>query len=283
MSGVRIAPSARGERAAPDARVLLLGAGLAAVALSAWFQTVRDASSMSMPGAGLSLSDGARFTVEWGVMMAAMMLPSAAPMLMLYRTVSRRLAAGNDRVIPASLFAAVYLLLWLALGVPVYAAHVAVASASTRWPAFDAMVPYGVAATLVLAGAYQLTGAKHACLRHCESPLGFLMRRWRSGYGATLALAAKHAGYCIGCCWGLMVILVAVGAMSLPWVVAITVIVFAEKVLPRGWWTARVVGGVLIVLGLAVALRPELAGTMRGQGSGDGMPAMDHPMGMPMP
>lgn len=270
-------------RAAPGAGTLVLWAALAAVALSAWFQTVRDASSMSMPASQLSLSDGARFTLEWGVMMAAMMLPSAAPMLLLYRTVSRRLASQHDRVIPAALFAAVYLLLWLALGVPVYAAHVAVASASVRWPAFDALVPYLVAATLALAGAYQLTGAKQACLRHCESPLGFLMRRWRSGYGATLRLAAQHAGYCIGCCWGLMVILVAVGAMSLPWVVALTVIVFAEKVLPRGGRTARVVGGVLLMLALAVTLRPALVGTMRGHGKAGGMPAMNHPLGMPMP
>jgi predicted metal-binding membrane protein len=271
------------ERAAPGTGALVLGAGLAAVAMSAWFQTVRDASSMSMPGTGLSLSGGTRFTIEWGVMMAAMMLPSAAPMVMLYRTVSRRLAAQNDRVIPPALFAGVYLLLWLALGIPVYAAHVAVARASTRSPAFDAMIPYAVATTLALAGAYQLTAAKQACLRHCESPLGFLMRRWRSGYGATLRLAAQHAGYCIGCCWGLMAILVAVGAMSLPWVVAITVVVFAEKMLPRGWWTARLVGGALLALALAVALRPELAGTMRGQGSGGRMSKMEHARGMPMP
>jgi predicted metal-binding membrane protein len=270
-------------RAAPSTGALVLGAGLAAVAMSAWMQTVRDASSMSMPGAGLSPWEGTRFTVQWGVMMAAMMLPSAAPMVMLYRTVSRRLAAQNDRVIPPALFAAVYVLLWLALGVPVYLAHVAVGLASSRWPAFDATVPYAVAATLALAGTYQLTAAKQACLRHCESPLGFLMRRWRSGYGATLRLAAQHAGYCIGCCWGLMVILVAVGAMSLPWVVAVTVVVFAEKILPRGWWTARVVGGVLIVLALAVALRPQLAETMRGQGSGDAMSKTMNHAGTPMP
>jgi predicted metal-binding membrane protein len=118
---------------------------------------------------------------------------------------------------------------------------------------------------LVAAGVYQFTGAKHLCLRRCQSPLAFLMRRWRSGYGATLTLAVEHAGYCIGCCWGLMAILVAVGAMSTAWVLAITLVVFAEKVLLRGWRTARLVGVGLVVLGLAVALRPELAGTIRAQ------------------
>ncbi len=245
---------------------LVLVGGLAAVAVSAWIRVARDAASMpgmSMPGMAPSLGEGALFTVQWGVMMAAMMLPSAAPTILLYRTVSGRLAASGDRAIPAALFAAVYLLVWLALGVPVYAAHVAVASAAARWPRFDALVPYAVAAVLAAAGAYQLTGAKRACLRHCESPLGFLMRRWRSGYRATLRLAVDHAGYCVGCCWGLMAILVAAGAMSLPWVVAITVVVFAEKVLPRGWRTAQVVGVGLLVLAAAVALRPALALALR--------------------
>lgn len=259
----------------------LLGVGLAAVAVPAWILVLRDASSMPMPDAAPSVAAGARFTAQWGVMMAAMMLPSAAPTILLYRTVARRLSAGGDRVVPAALFAAVYLILWLLLGVPVYGAHVAVASAAARWPRFDALVPYLVAGVLAAAGAYQLTAAKRACLRHCESPLGFLMRRWRSGYVATLRLAAEHAGYCVGCCWGLMAILVAAGAMSLPWVVAITVVVFAEKVLPRGERTARVVGGALLVLAIAVALRPEMAGSIRAPGSRAGAHGMDHPMALP--
>ena len=82
---------------------------------------------------------------------------------------------------------------------------------------------------------------------------------------ATLRLAIGHAGYCIGCCWALMVILVAAGAMSISWVLAIAIVVFAEKVLPHGWRTARLVGVGLIALGFAVALRPGLAGIMRAE------------------
>lgn len=219
---------------------------------------------MSMTEAGPpSLAEGAAFTAQWGVMMTAMMLPSATPMILLYRTVSRRLSAGGDSAIPVALFAGVYLFVWLLLGVPVYAASVAMASVAARWPAFDAAMPYAIAAVLVAAGVYQLTDAKRVCLRHCEAPLGFLMRRWSSGYGATLRLAVEHAGYCVGCCWALMVILVTAGAMSIAWVLAIAAVVFAEKVLPRGWRTARLVGVGLIALGLAIALRPDLAGRMR--------------------
>jgi predicted metal-binding membrane protein len=248
---------------------LVLGAALLAVAAPAWLSVLRGASSMPMPspGASPSVSEGAGFVLRWGVMMTAMMLPSAAPMIMLYQTVSRRLSAERDRAIPPVLFAAVYLFLWLLFGVPVYGAYVATAALSARWQPFDAATPYAIAGVLVAAGVYQLTGAKRACLRHCESPLGFLMRRWRSGYAATLRLAVEHAGYCIGCCWGLMVILVAAGAMSTSWVLAITIVVFAEKVLPRGWRTARLVGVGLVMLGLAVALHPQLAGTMRAKGA----------------
>ena len=224
-----------------------------------------------MPMAGMetspSLAEGARFTAQWGVMMAAMMLPSAAPMILLYRTVTGRLPPYEDPSIPVVLFGGVYLLLWLLFGVPVYLASVAVTNLSFRSPALHAAMPYLLAGVLVAAGVYQLTELKRTCLRHCEQPLEFLMRQWRGGYRATLWLAVEHASYCIGCCWGLMVILVAAGAMSLPWVLAITVIVFAEKVLPRGGRTARLVGVALIVLGLAVALRPELASRLTPGGS----------------
>jgi predicted metal-binding membrane protein len=252
---------ARPRAAWPGAASLVLGA-----ALLAWVVMVRQMSAMEMsiPGAAPSLAEAAMFTVHWGVMMAAMMLSGAAPMILLYHTVSRRLSGQGDRVLPAPLFAGVYLLLWLAAGLPVYGGYVAVGWLAGRWPAFHAAAPYAVAAVLAAAGVYQFTAAKRACLRHCESPMEFLMRRWRSGYTATLGLAARHGAYCIGCCWGLMAILVAAGAMSLPWVTAITLVVLAEKVLPHAGWTARAVGAALLLLALAVALRPELAGTLRG-------------------
>ena len=250
---------------AASAATAVLGAALIVVAATAWLLVLRTGSSMSMagPGASPSVAEGAAFTAQWGVMMAAMMLPSAAPMILLYRTVSKRLSGDGDSSIPVALFAAVYLFLWLLLGVPVYGAYVAVSFLAGWWRPFDSAMPYAIAAILVAGGLYQFTEAKRACLHYCEAPLGFLMRRWRSGYATTLRLAVEHAFYCIGCCWALMVILVAAGAMSISWVLAIATVVFVEKVLPRGWRTARLVGASLIALGLAVALHPELAGTMR--------------------
>lgn len=249
---------------------LAAGSALLAVTVLAWVSVVRDAESMSLvaPGASPSVAEAAAFCAQWGIMMAAMMLPSAAPMILLYRTVSRRLSAEGDRVIPVALFTIVYLLLWTLFGLPVYGAYLAVAALAGRWPSLEAAIPYVLAGVLAAAGLYQLSHIKRTCLRHCESPLGFLMLRWRSSRVATLRLAAQHAGYCIGCCWGLMVILVTAGAMSLPWVLGISMVVFAEKLLPRGWWVAQVVGLGLIVLAIAVVLHPELAGALRGQSMG---------------
>ncbi|HYW32513.1 MAG TPA: DUF2182 domain-containing protein [Gemmatimonas sp.] len=250
---------------------LLAGAGtrnvvalmLLAAAIS-WWLVVRDSAAMVMPTAVASLPEAARYTIQWGVMMTAMMLPAAAPLILLYGTVSRRLSASGDKVISPSAFAAVYLLVWTLPGVPLYLAHVAIRGAAARWPAVETLSPYGVAAVLGIAGAYQFSNAKAACLRYCESPFGFLMKRWRSGYDATLRLALAHAGYCLGCCWGLMAILVVAGAMSLHWVLAITIAVSAEKLFPKGGRTSRFVGAVLVALAVAIAINPEIAAHMDG-------------------
>lgn len=249
------------------------GVALAGLLLSvtafAWLGVVRSAAMMPMPEMEpLSVAAMVEFTVQWGVMMTAMMLPSAAPMILLYGGASQRQRESGERVIPSEAFALTYVALWLLTGVPVYLAWVGVGELTERSITFTSAIPYAIAATLFVAGVYQLTPAKHACLRQCQSPVDFLMRRWRSGYLASLQLAATHAAYCIGCCWALMVLLVVAGAMSLPWVLAIALVVFAEKVLPGGDRTARITGIVLILAAIAVAIRPELAGVLRPHGHG---------------
>ena len=191
--------------------------------------------------------------------MAAMMLPSAVPMISLYGVLQRNPSSSTRRGIPIALFALIYLLTWLAFGLPVYIASAIVGS---QMELAD-VLPYALAVVLVAAGVYQLTPLKRACLRVCRSPLGFLMARSRTGYRGTLRLALEHAAYCVGCCWALMVVLVVAGAMSLQWVLLIAVIVAIEKLVPGGEWTARIVGGGLIVLGVAVAVNPELGMLLR--------------------
>ena len=255
-----------------DGGVLGVGIALLIVALVAWAGVIRKAVSGAAgmddmgntAGATLpSLADGAAFVGAWGVMMAAMMLPSAAPMILLYRTVSRSMAQSGQHAVLTLLFAATYSAVWLLFGIPVYLSSAAVAYAVRMNPAFEAALPYALGAVLVAAGAYQFAGIKRVCLKHCQNPLSFLMHRWRAGYGGTLRVGVAHALYCVGCCWGLMAVLVAAGAMGLPWVLGIAVIVFAEKVVPRGEQAARLVGIGLLILGAAVAVRPDLAVMLR--------------------
>jgi len=259
-----------GARAATwrDPRTVVLATILIAASAWAWFSVLhRPDGAMDMPGmpgmAAPALSGGVSFVAAWGVMMAAMMIPGAMPMFFLYRTVRRRLAGDGERAIPAELFAAAYLVAWTLTGIPVWGGYLLVArlADSTQW--FAALARYLVAATLLAAGLYEWTDVKRACLAACESPLDFLMSRWRSGYAATLSLALRHATFCIGCCWGLTAILVVAGAMGIRWVVAIATLVLLEKFAGWGGRTSRLVGAALVLLGLAVATWPSLAGTIR--------------------
>ena len=139
----------------------------------------------------------------------------------------------------------------------------AVAAATGASSTIARLLPYGVALALLAAGIYQFTPLKSRCLTVCQIPLGFLMGHWRPGAVGTLRMALDHSLYCLGCCAGLMVVLVAAGAMSLPWALLIAAVVLAEKALPAGAWTARTAGVALVLLGVFVVVEPGLAATLR--------------------
>jgi len=210
--------------------------------------------TMPMP---ITVVDGLAFVVSWAVMMTAMMLPSTLPMITLYGAIQRRAVGATATGVPVAVFTLVYLGLWAATGVPVYFAHSLLMTLAA--PVFA----YGVAVTLLAAGVFQLSPLKQVCLRACRSPLGFLLGHWRAGLKGSLALGWSHAVYCLGCCWALMLVLVAAGAMGLVWVLLIAALVAAEKLLPGGPWIARAVGGALLLLAVTVAVRPDLVMALR--------------------
>lgn len=150
-------------------------------------------------------------------------------------------------------FTLVYLGLWAATGIPIYFATVALATVGA------VALAYGIAVVLIVAGVFQFSPLKRVCLRNCHSPVGFLLGHWRPGWRGSLTMGWAHAVYCLGCCWALMLVLVAAGAMGLPWVLLIAAVVTAEKLLPYGEPIAWVTGVALVLLGLAVAVRPQLA------------------------
>jgi predicted metal-binding membrane protein len=245
------------DRAACVTSILLL-----LLAVVAWVDVIRSSfgtpdmmMTMFMP---LTIADGFAFVTSWGIMMVAMMLPSAMPMISLYGATQRRGVATASRGAPVAVFTVVYLAVWAASGVPVYLAHTGLMALPPRTFA------YGVAATLLAAGMFQLSPLKQTCLRACRSPLGFLLGHWRPGLRGSLALGWSHAMYCLGCCWALMVVLVAAGAMGLAWVLLITAVVAVEKLLPGGEWMARATGGVFLLLGVAVVVHPDLVTALRG-------------------
>ncbi len=242
-----------------DRSTALASAILLLVAAAAWvfvvLSSVRgDDMAMAMP---LSISGGLVFTMCWAVMMTAMMLPSALPMVALYGAMQRGAVGADTKGVPQTVFTLVYLGLWTATGLPVYFAHTRLAGLT------GSTLAYAIAVILVVAGAYQLSPLKQVCLRMCRSPLGFLLGHWRAGRRGSLALGWSHALYCLGCCWALMVVLVAAGAMGLPWVLLITAVVAAEKLMWGGEWIARITGSVLVLLGMIVALRPDLVTALR--------------------
>jgi predicted metal-binding membrane protein len=273
---------ASGQRLQRDRGTLLTGALLILITAIAWLVMIQQAGglpgastahqSMAMSSMAGGMSDSTAsasfgavvaYLVVWGVMMAAMMVPSALPMVSLYGAMYRHRTHSGRRGVPTALFGLVYLVVWIAVGLPVYLVGAAL-SAVIGEGTLSAWLPYGVALVLLAAGLYQFSPLKTACLRICQSPLGFLMGHWRAGYGGSLRMGLAHAAYCLGCCWGLMLVLVVAGAMSLQWVLLIAVAVFAEKILPRGWWTARGIGILLAGLGLLVLVRPGVGALLHG-------------------
>jgi predicted metal-binding membrane protein len=234
---------------------------LLAVTAAAWVHVVRSMQMDDMAGTEMvmtpTVADALAYVGAWGVMMAAMMLPSALPMIGLYAAAQRTTPSGAARTAAVALFSLAYLVLWTLTGLPVYLASLALMALRAE------TLAYVVAGVLAVAGIFQLTPLKQVCLRHCRSPLGFLLGHWRAGWRGALAIGWAHALYCVGCCWALMVVLVVAGAMGLPWVLLIACVVAAEKLLPGGEWIARLTGVALVLLGAAVAVQPGLAAALR--------------------
>jgi predicted metal-binding membrane protein len=186
----------------------------------------------------------------WAVMMVAMMLPSAAPVTLLVAAIARKgREAGGAPGISTAPFVIGYLGVWLgfAATATVLQWRLDAAGLLSETMALASTVVAG--GVLVLAGIYQWTPLKQACLRHCRSPLAFLMQHWRDGALGALASGARHGVFCFGCCWMLMVLLFVGGIMNLAWIAGIALLVLVEKTLPWGGRMGRATGAVLVVWG----------------------------------
>ena len=187
----------------------------------------------------------------WSIMMVAMMLPSTTPILLLVSGLQRARRTAGDPALPTGLFVTGYLGVWVAGSVLAAGLQWVLQSLLLLSPHLAVTRVVLAATFLLLAGLYQLTPLKYACLARCQTPLGFLLTQWREGPGGALRMGARYGAYCAGCCWALMGLLFVGGVMNLLWVAALAVFVLAEKV-TRGPWLARVAGLVFIGWGVYV-------------------------------
>jgi predicted metal-binding membrane protein len=184
----------------------------------------------------------------WAVMMTGMMLPSAAPLVLLYGVAARR-SSPHTAARRTYALAAGYLAAWTAFSLGATALQRALASWLLLSPMMEAASSRVSAALLLVAGIYQWTPLKHACLRTCQSPVGFLIGRWRNGGFGAVRMGLEHGAYCVGCCWALMLLLFAGGVMNVGVIVALTAFVAFEKLVPLGRLGAPISGALMIAAG----------------------------------
>jgi predicted metal-binding membrane protein len=243
-------------------------AGLVAIGMLAWAYTAYLAMDMSEMGMADGRAGGVVMTpqmrpwglvdlfltfIMWSVMMVAMMVPSAAPMVLLFAAIDRKRRETGSPLGRTAFFLLGYLLVWTTFSAGATAVQWGFHGASLLSPMMVSTSTGLGASLLVAAGLFQLTPLKTACLRHCRTPLHFFMGEWRDGKWGALAMGVKHGAYCVGCCWILMALLFVAGVMNLVWVAVITVFTLVERVAPGGEVIGRVAGMLLIAAGLALA------------------------------
>jgi len=251
---------------------------------TAWCASMSTMCQMPMPGgwtmsmawmpipgqtwAGAAVS----FVGMWVVMMVGMMAGSALPVMLLFAGAHARRGGGRAPFI-VLIFGLGYLTVWVGFSACATLAQWALHHAAVLSPEMAASSPRIGGAILCAAGVYQLTPFKRACLMHCQSPLGFLMTRWRDGTSGALQMGMRHGGYCLGCCWALMSVLVVVGLMNLVWMAGLALIFLAEKNWRYGAALSKVAGVAVGLLGIAVIVDPGLltwvgGGMLRASGAG---------------
>ncbi len=259
MSGTSLESVLKRDRA-------VVAVGLAVITGLAWAYLVALALEMggTEPGMVLaamprlapwSAADFALTLVMWAVMMVAMMMPAAAPMILLFASVNRKRRNQGHPFVPTGLFALSYILVWSAFSLAATTLQWLLESAALLSPMMVGASAILGGLLLICAGLYQWSPLKHACLVRCRSPLDFVLTRWREGARGALVMGLDHGVYCVGCCWFLMGLLFVGGVMNLLWVAAIAAFVLVEKVARQGRWVARVGGMLMTAAGLILLIR----------------------------
>jgi len=235
----------------------IVSIGLLGVAGLGWLYIVRLGRemavmadmAMAMPQmTPWDLADFVLTFLMWAVMMVAMMVPSASPMILTFATINRKRLADETPLIRTGLFLVGYLLVWAGYSLLAALGQWGLHAAALITPAM-VVTPWLGGILLVAAGVYQFTSLKDVCLSRCQSPFGFILTQWREGAAGALVMGLRHGAFCVGCCWVLMALLFVAGVMNLLWVAAIAAFVLLEKVAPLGRVVSRLAGAILILWG----------------------------------
>lgn len=246
-------PTAPGRRWSPSQMTiaaLVLGA-----ALATWIIVVIRMRGMDA-GPGTDLGSLGWYVGIWVTMMAAMMLPSVAPMVLVFHRVSVERARRGQSFVPTWVFVCAYFAVWAVYGLAAYGLYRLLVHSTGGFFDWDRGGRWVAGGAIALAGAYELTPMKSVCLKHCRSPLHYVMGGWRNGWGGAVRMGVEHGAYCVGCCWGLMLVLFALGVMSLTWMVVVAALIFAQKVLPHGEVLTKAFAVAFISIGIWVAVAP---------------------------
>ncbi len=240
-------------------RIVILSA-LAGTTILAWIYLVNMAAGMDGmmamdAGAMMQIKPwtGAEFgymLLMWVIMMVGMMVPSAVPMALIYAAIARKAARQGMSLAPTGFFVSGYIVIWSVFSVVATLAQWGLDQAALLSPMMVVTSPGFGAGLLIVAGLYQMTPMKDACLRHCRSPAHFISQSWKPGAFGAFRMGLEHGAYCLGCCWILMALLFFGGVMSLLWIAGITVFVLLEKVLPFGRVGGRIAGGAMVLSGI---------------------------------
>jgi predicted metal-binding membrane protein len=254
---------------------LIVIAGLSAVVLVAVAYTVAgigmNMSAVTMTQMALTMPEMVMMPAVWSpsyalliffmwwIMMVAMMIPSAAPAILLYSAAARRRKSERTPYTATVMFTLGYLAVWAAFSAAVVAAQWGL----ERVGVLTGMMQIGsgsvAGVVLILAGLYQLTPLKQACLRHCQNPLLFLIHHWRAGHRGALRMGSEHGVFCLGCCWFLMALLFVGGIMNLIWIAGLALYVAFEKLASNRPWLMNATGWILVSAGIFLLARPQLA------------------------
>ena len=259
-------------------RSVILGL-LLTLAAAAWADLVWHSYTTTEMTMTHAVSYARHFIADWLVMMAAMMLPTALPMILTFHKVQAANRQPRDAFVSTWVFVVAYLAVWAFAGLAAYVGMEAAKAAAVRLALPPAAAGQLGGAIIVVAGIYQHTPLKYVCLSKCREPLDFNVTSWRDGATSALEMGLLHGAYCLGCCWLLFVILFPLGIMNVGAMAAVTLVIFAEKTLPWPRLAPYATAGALVLYGALVITSPQLLPTFQ-QDAGAAMPA-EMPMTMP--